>query len=68
MYIFCDCSDCGHSRVKGPCYLETYYADKSNLFVKTVRTQQKELKGFPNTFYKIDDEYIKNSVLQVTLV
>lgn len=28
-YIHCNCSDCGHERVKGPCYLEKYFSPKN---------------------------------------
>ena len=45
-YICCDCSDCGFSRVRGPCYLEEYFSNKDNYFLNEERVRQQETIGF----------------------
>ena len=47
-YIYCNCSDCGFERVKGPCYLEEYFADKDNAFLNEERTRQRQTEGYKN--------------------
>ena len=56
-YIYCNCSDCGFERVKGPCYLEEYFADKDNAFLNEERTRQRRTEG-----YKRQTERYKNNM------
>jgi hypothetical protein len=71
MYIFCDCSDCGNSRVNGPCYLEKHFIGKPHHFIAKVRREQikMEKRGVPSTCIVVgDNNLIKDSVLRVSVV
>mgnify|MGYP001326291093 FL=1 len=69
MYIFCDCSDCGSTRVIGPCYLEEFYQGISNIFLNDVRTKNKIKKTNHDCTMSVKDEKTKkNSILQVSII
>lgn len=43
MFIYCDCSDCGFSRLTGPCLIEMYNKNnKALLFRKTKKSINNE--------------------------
>ena len=72
MYVFCDCSDCGNSRVKGPCYLEIYYNNlKSQHHLNELRRRNTKTKGTQKNFFKVENEdkdMFKDSVLRISII
>ena len=71
-YIHCDCSDCGFSRIRGPCYLEEFHHDKDNYFLNEERQRQQETfeyKCYSNMCEKVaGDKRHYVSVTHITMV
>jgi hypothetical protein len=70
MYIFCDCSDCGNTRIKGPCYLELYYKNmQSKNYLNQLRRRNTKLKETHTNYIEVEDiQLFKDSVLRVSVV
>ena len=45
-YIMCDCSDCGFSRIRGPCLLETIFKNKDHITMDGIRTDQQNTNEY----------------------
>jgi len=70
MYIFCDCSDCGNHRVKGPCYLELYYKNsRTTQYINNLRRRNTKSKGTQKNYIEVDDiELFKNTILRASFI
>jgi hypothetical protein len=67
MYIYCDCSDCGHERVRGPCYLEEYLYQQRPVQLNTIR-RRRNATEVERKIIKVDNVMFSNSVMQVSVV
>ena len=45
-YIFCNCSDCGFSRIRGPCLIETTFRNKDHVTMDKIRINQQNTNGY----------------------